>query len=199
MRQKFLITDYNIIIVDPSKLNRSSETAASFLHEVSHDVLANELLQPSSEKANRSKKNIEQAFEYYKLNSKGEYGFTNVHEFVAEAISNPEFQSTLKRIDSNSNKKKSLWQSLVSALKNLLGLTPSYDKVMQNILELSKGADSTTKVTSKVFNIKRIQDNSPDIVHNNLSELLGKDLTKTDIKKLPGDYVNLMSRNNVRS
>ena len=122
-----------------------------------------------------------------------------MHEFVAEAISNPEFQSTLKRIDSNSNKKKSLWQSLVSALKNLLGLTPSYDKVMQNILELSKGADSTTKVTSKVFNIKRIQDNSPDIVHNNLSELLGKDLTKTDIKKLPGDYVNLMSRNNVRS
>lgn len=48
------------------------------------------------------------------------YGFTNVDEFVAEAMSNPKFQNFLKGIDSD--KQKSLFDEILQVLKDFLGL-----------------------------------------------------------------------------
>lgn len=48
------------------------------------------------------------------------YGFTNLQEFVATALSNPEFQALLNDTPYNGN--LSIWEKFTQALKNLLGL-----------------------------------------------------------------------------
>lgn len=52
------------------------------------------------------------------------YGFLNLKEFVAEAFTNPEFQKMLQEVKFNrgSRKGKSLWDSFLKAVGDLLGL-----------------------------------------------------------------------------
>lgn len=47
----------------------------------------------------------------------GHYGMSDIYEFIAEALSRPEFQRDLAKI--KSSKKQSLWQRLVSAFQKL--------------------------------------------------------------------------------
>lgn len=47
------------------------------------------------------------------------YGFLNIHEFLAEAFSNPEFQAKLRNIPFKSN---SIWDSFISFLQKLFGI-----------------------------------------------------------------------------
>lgn len=50
---------------------------------------------------------------------KAAYGFTNPHEFAAEALSNPKFQDTLKGVIGDA--KQSLWDRFVQAVRKMLG------------------------------------------------------------------------------
>ena len=67
------------------------------------------------------------------------YGFKNMHEFIAEAFTNKSFQEYLGTIPSvTKNKTKSLWDDFVQAVRNMLGLPPSTETLLDDILTVSE-------------------------------------------------------------
>jgi len=90
------------------------------LHAVTSAVIAN--------KSHPLTKRLNTLFEGVKEQLAGEYGLTTLDEFVAEAMSNPEFQTQLKTTVVDA---KNPWQQLVRAVSNfvrrLLGLDTKSD------------------------------------------------------------------------
>lgn len=64
-----------------------------------------------------------------------QYGLTNVHEFVAEVQSNPEFQAFLRN---TGGKENNLWNRVVEAVRKLLGLSPTETNVLSRAMTLSE-------------------------------------------------------------
>jgi hypothetical protein len=69
------------------------------------------------------------------------YGLTNVDEFIAEALSNPNFQSFLKGIEGEG---KSLWQNILDSLKELIGLDAK-GTVLEDVVSAYSDLVSKTK------------------------------------------------------
>lgn len=70
----------------------------------------------------------------------GDYGFTNVDEFIAEAFSNVEFQEKLNSVKGLGG--KTLWDNFVEAIKSMLGFSSksgsALEETLRNALEVSK-------------------------------------------------------------
>jgi hypothetical protein len=68
----------------------------------------------------------------------GQYGLTNIHEFMAEANSNPEFQQFL-RDTTPAGQTKSFWQRLVDGVKKLFGMqgTPKSRDFLEMAMDLN--------------------------------------------------------------
>lgn len=64
------------------------------------------------------------------------YGFGNLAEFIAEIGSNKEFQQLLSTIPSKSGN-GSLWQNIVTAVRNFIGLSPQAETLMDRALRES--------------------------------------------------------------
>jgi hypothetical protein len=98
------------IYLDP----RSESSAQTFLHEFVHPMTVNAIARGTPEG-----KRVVQLFEQYKAQhpESSAYGFTNPYEFVAEGITNPNFQSTLKR--------QNWWGRFVDAIRRIIGLPAS--------------------------------------------------------------------------
>jgi hypothetical protein len=69
----------------------------------------------------------------------GEYGLTDIHEFVAEALSNPRFQEKLKSLKADETSEVppgirravvSLWSKFVSALRSIIGVNNALSKTV---------------------------------------------------------------------
>ena len=84
---------------------------------MAHAATINTLRNPSHPATKQLTKLYESSKEYLDQ----EYGSTNVAEFVAEAFTNPEFQSQLARINPD-GKPLSIWQEIIRVVSNLLGL-----------------------------------------------------------------------------
>jgi len=68
------------------------------------------------------------------------YGFTNVGEFVAEALSNSKFQTHLRGIKAPPGligKAKSMWAAFVQNLRSLLKLPANSDSTLDAVLQLT--------------------------------------------------------------
>lgn len=63
------------------------------------------------------------------------YGLTNIHEFIAEAFSNREFQKWLDTIPTEAGRGETVWRRLVDAIRNLLGLKAVNSSFLQQVLE----------------------------------------------------------------
>ncbi len=87
------------------------------LHEMAHAATINALRNPSNPTAKKLTKLYEGSKEFLS----GQYGATNVEEFVAEAFTNPTFQSELARINPK-GRPLSVWQEFVRVVSNFLGL-----------------------------------------------------------------------------
>ena len=59
------------------------------------------------------------------------YGLTDIHEFVAEALSSKSFQKTLNEIQTQG---QSLWSRLVNAVRNLLGVDVKHGSMLERVL-----------------------------------------------------------------
>jgi len=70
------------------------------------------------------------------------YGFTNLDEFIAETFSNPEFQRMLNDIQMPGTK-KTIWQTIVDAIRNMLGLSVKQGSVLEEALR--NGAEIINK------------------------------------------------------
>ena len=94
------------------------DTDRTLLHELVHAATETAL-----ERRTPAGKHIEEIFNrFQKAAPKDEsYGFTAAHEFVAEALSNPEFRDTLKRMQDRGT---SVWNRLVNTIRRVLGMPP---------------------------------------------------------------------------
>jgi|14BtaG_2_1085337.scaffolds.fasta_scaffold00285_4 hypothetical protein len=108
---RFITADNTIV------LNRNFSNTQVLLHEMAHAATINVLRNPSHPTTKKLTKLYESSKEYLDQ----EYGSTNVAEFVAEAFTNPEFQSQLARINPD-GKPLSIWQEIIRTVSNLLGL-----------------------------------------------------------------------------
>lgn len=81
------------------------------------------------------------------------YGLTNIHEFVAEAFSNPEFQSLLKSVELPKQFKdsffKNYWNAFMDNVSKLMGFDrnkPTYlEEVMKAGTDIMEGTDSASR------------------------------------------------------
>ena len=108
---RFITADNTIV------LNKNFSNTQVLLHEMAHAETINTLRNPSHPATKQLTKLYESSKEYLDQ----EYGSTNVAEFVAEAFTNPEFQSQLARINPD-GKPLSIWQEIIRVVSNLLGL-----------------------------------------------------------------------------
>lgn len=111
-----------MIIMDPTIADLGMSFEGILLHELTHYMTSTELENaPNGEFSKAVKDLLDHARDF--LSKAGVdidfYGFTNVHEFLAEAYSNPEFQAELQKIPSKSGE-QSVWQDFLALLSDFL-------------------------------------------------------------------------------
>ena len=118
--------------VDGISLNSDNNVRSTSYHTLLHEIvhaatqwaINNKALLSSDQK--KALETLERLYYYTKAISKEAYGFTNLHEFVAEAFTNPDFQTTLKNIQYNPARNKfepksnSLWSKFMQTVYNIL-------------------------------------------------------------------------------
>jgi len=114
--------------VDSISLNTHNNMGANsvyvFLHEVMHAATSRVLNDPSAYGARQQEAAFElkRLYEHSKSISKlDKYGFTTIHEFVAEAFTNHEFQKVLQAIQYR-NTSKSWWDKFVQFCMQMFGV-----------------------------------------------------------------------------
>ena len=131
--------DRNIIALDPEYgLNK-----LTFFHELAHAALDRSLTDPNSKEAKAF-------FEFYsaiQIQMGDAYGGSSLQEFVAEFVSNSEFQNLLKTI--KAPKSDSFWVNVVNTILELFGIRKgqsAYDasfKFLDDILTARPSIEAT--------------------------------------------------------
>jgi hypothetical protein len=111
-----------MVIMDPTIADLGMSFEGILLHELIHSLTSTELENaPNGEFATTVKDLLDHSRDF--LSKTGVdidfYGFTNVHEFLAEAYSNPEFQAELQKIPSKYGQ-QSVWQDFLALLSDFL-------------------------------------------------------------------------------
>jgi len=90
-----------------------------------------------------------------KANGKKHYGFTDAHEFITEAMTNPQFQKLLSGIKSESilgKKVDNLWQAFKRTVKDALGIPDEARTAFDDVMEAGQGVmDTTAKKSEEYF------------------------------------------------
>ncbi len=100
-------------------------TNHTFVHEVthaaSHWAISNEHLLNATQK--KALANLKELFDYAKANAKDQsvYGYTDLHEFVSEAFSNPKFQRELRDMKRAMDSNQSAWSKFIQFVYGLVG------------------------------------------------------------------------------
>jgi hypothetical protein len=90
-------------------------------------------VQTSFDRARAGRKPGEESFKWIP-----QYGFTDMHEFIAEAFSNKKFQEYLGTIPSiTKNKDKSVWDDFIRLVREMLNLPPSTETLLDDIITIS--------------------------------------------------------------
>ena len=125
--------------------------AHALLHEMLHAVTSATI----ADKLHPLTKKLNKIFEGVKEQLAGEYGVTNLDEFVAEALANPDFQTQLKTTTVNG---ETPWKKLTLAISNffrtLQGLSQvpetstfdAVDKLVQEIIAPTYNSRAATKI-----------------------------------------------------
>lgn len=133
--------DNNSITFSKAYFERGTDNerkAEVILHEVIHALTNYALMSDSntlSKPLQEFRNDIEQLFKELQYNPmlKGEYGVSNIRDFVAE-LANPIFRQKIQAIDNK--KQQSFWQRIVDAFKKLLGIhssSPYYTRMMNTL------------------------------------------------------------------
>ena len=132
------------IYLDP----RAESAAQTFLHEFVHPMTVNAIARGTPEG-----KRVVQLFEQYKEQhpESTAYGFENAYEFVAEGITNQNFQKTLKR--------QNWWGRFTDAIRRIIGLPASQSGTVEELIDL-------TKRMGAAENISRTQKAAEQVIFN---------------------------------
>ena len=128
----------NTIILDPEGL-----TVHTLLHEMTHAATYEAIINKKSSPAVRQ---LEALYKEVKDKLPTAYGSESLLEFVAEAFSNPSFQSDLSKIYTKKDLTLSAWQRFANAVKRILDsiLGRSTSAVYRGKLSDSENALNTT-------------------------------------------------------
>ena len=110
----------NTVHIASSHLSHAPTVAHELVHALTHYVLDN----PRGNNQKRAVHQIKQLFDAVKNHEslKDQYGLKDIHEFVAEAFSNPEFQRRLAKIP---YERQSAWSKFTQKIADLLGFKHS--------------------------------------------------------------------------
>lgn len=126
--------------------HKDHDYVQSFLHEHTH-ALASYAIDVESAAGKR----IIELFNIYKkaMPNAKDYGLTDAHEFVAEALTNPAFQRAMRRYNVD-GKGTSMWQRFVAALKSMIGMKDA-DPLLDELLSLTRDAAMSQDIDVPVF------------------------------------------------
>jgi len=102
------------------------------------------------------------------------YGFKNVKEFISEAFTNPEFQSFLAKIASDSQlgkKSLSMWEKFKQLIKESLNFPNEYRSVLDDVLDAGANLMESVKTRSEEVFQKMSEKTGADKVSFNTEEL----------------------------
>ena len=160
-----------------NSLNNGNK-ASIILHEVIHALTSYALSDEVTDKPKELqefKAEVEQLFKELQHNPtlNGEYGITNVNDFIAE-LANPIFRQKIQAIDNG--RKQSFWQRIVDAFKKLLGIhssSPYYTRMMNTLDKALNAFDVKTYMEyNKLSDVSRNQIKNTDYKGMQLNEQL---------------------------
>lgn len=129
-----VLGDY--VITDPYKQNGG--TLESILHEYTHAATLHNYLNPRTTEQKAAARKMDALFQYVKdrtVFTKADwYGLTDTQEFIAEAMSNPEFQAFLNSVHLPEAPKISVWTAFKQLVMQLLGNLVDSDSVLAHAL-----------------------------------------------------------------
>lgn len=132
------------IMVDPARADLET-----VLHEFVHAATMRLLEQPETPAHVQVRNQLQALMEYSQDQSAelaSQYGFTNVLEFVAEALSNPEFQRTLAKIPLPYTPRVSVFDAIKRLILRLFGVT-NENNVLSEVFGLSKAVMSGKQIS----------------------------------------------------
>jgi Large polyvalent protein associated domain 39 len=116
-------TDYNAIGLS---LERGGGSNYVVVHEITHAATHWAINNPDklNDKQLEALGKLKGLYEFAKLNTKnpGQYGYNNLHEFVAEAFSRPEFQDELRKMNAGMETDMSAWSKFIQLVARLFGV-----------------------------------------------------------------------------
>lgn len=141
--------DSNSIAMDPYAHEYGSYYEAVLLHELVHYFTSNELYSNGkfSNVINSLYKETLSELEKAGIDT-NYYGFTNAHEFLAEAYSNPEFQKQLMTL--KDSRGSNMWQKFLEAIKNVLNELFNLDITNTRLAQVLTLTDDF--ITGKTYN-----------------------------------------------
>lgn len=166
----------NEILVREDSNNYSVEDIVeSFLHEATHSVTARAYLDPQTFEEKDFKNFIDKSFAEFKKyatdNDRKRHGFTEPLEFIAELFTNPAFQKTLRRIESDAREgsktnktMSSFFSELNDFIRRLFGAkkTEAVDALIESITRIASSEQSEYIVNEKLF-LNKLQDSEENV------------------------------------
>jgi hypothetical protein len=140
-------TDYNAI---GFSLERGGGSNYVVVHEVAHAATHWAINNPGklNDKQQVALGKLQALYEFAKLHTKnpGQYGYNNLHEFVAEAFSRPEFQDELRKMNAGMETDMSAWSKFIQLVARLFGVDNVLFHTLANA-DVLFSANSESKVT----------------------------------------------------
>jgi hypothetical protein len=144
----FFFSGMNVININTT---RGGMNTATFLHEVVHAATLYNLLPANYEGLTRAQKDavdeLKALYAYAKAKyagtaAAGSYGFTDLAEFVSEALSNEQFQQFLQALKYE-GKALTLWDKFTGFVAKLFGLDNVLGKTLVNVNAIMRASVKT--------------------------------------------------------
>jgi hypothetical protein len=141
-------TDYNAI---GFSLERGGGSNYVVVHEIAHAATHWAINNPDklNDKQQIALGKLQALYEFAKLHTKdpSQYGYNNLHEFVAEAFSRPEFQAELRKMNAGMETDMSAWSKFIQLVARLFGVDNVLFHTLANA-DVLFSANSESKVTA---------------------------------------------------
>ena len=178
--------------------NNNQTVMHEFTHAATHWAINNPT--KLNEQQRKALNNLTALFRYAKRNAKnpGHNAYTNLHEFVAEAFSNAEFQKELRQMKSAMGSDMSAWSKFIQAVAKLFGVDNVLFHTLANADVLFSANFGETAVTNTLFAPSSFSVSSKKTFQLNVQERLSfltslikgkvkwKDLNKKNLEKFLG-------------
>jgi len=151
------------------------EGISKFLHEVIHNKTISTLRNPKTSEELKLVGDIKKEYVKVKNFLKEDYSheLSSIEEFTAAMFSNKEFETEVKELLNNNN----FWNSIKNFIKKIFNLPSTYDKLLENIIDLSEkeSSDFFEDTLDSKYNIglkKNEKKNSLNDLSHKINEVL---------------------------